>query len=210
MKRRAQPRRASAEALAAVYDRATRGSSGRQPVANLFDATGDPLAIGAPEAAAFTYGLHSAPRPNVALRHLFDATFGGPPDDAVSLALQLRADRAVWRELGGPLPLTVARSDLAAAEMAVALMAVRGTWLGASAPVPFGEAVDRVRKAMRKPALRIADGSTGNLMTIRPATGAMVPMPDRPGTYLPSAGAVVADNAYWRRRLADGDAVFAD
>ena len=41
-------------------------------------------------------------------------------------------------------------------------------------------------------------------ITVRPAAGRAVPDPDA-GDLLPGAGREVPDNAYWRRRLADGD-----
>lgn len=41
-------------------------------------------------------------------------------------------------------------------------------------------------------------------ITVRPAAGRAVPDPEA-GDLLPDAGREVPDNAYWRRRLADGD-----
>lgn len=41
-------------------------------------------------------------------------------------------------------------------------------------------------------------------ITVVPATGRAVPDPEA-GDLLPGAGREVPDNAYWRRRLADGD-----
>lgn len=207
---RSAPRLASSEALRAVYDRATRGAKTHPSVFSLADATGDPLAASSPEIAAAVHGIDRAPRPNVALRHLFEATFGSPFQGAVKLALRLRADRAVWRDLDGSLPLTMARSDLAAAEMAVALMAVRGSWIGAAAPVPFAEAVDRVRKAMRQTRPEVPAGDTGRTIVVKPAPGRLVPLPDRPGEYLLPEATAVPDTVYWRRRVADGDAIHAE
>lgn len=40
-------------------------------------------------------------------------------------------------------------------------------------------------------------------LTLKPADGARVRHPD--GTVLDPAGATVADNTYWRRRIADRD-----
>ena len=41
-------------------------------------------------------------------------------------------------------------------------------------------------------------------ITVVPAAGRAVPDPEA-GDLLPGAGREVPDNAYWRRRLADGD-----
>lgn len=41
-------------------------------------------------------------------------------------------------------------------------------------------------------------------ITVRPAPGRVVPDPEA-GDLLPAEGREVPDNAWWRRRLADGD-----
>lgn len=48
------------------------------------------------------------------------------------------------------------------------------------------------------------------LMYLKPAPGRVCPMPEKGGELLPDAGAEVPRNAWWQRRLADGDAVVVD
>ena len=43
-----------------------------------------------------------------------------------------------------------------------------------------------------------------------PAPGRACPMPEKGGELLPAKGAPVPLNAYWQRRINDGDAVKAD
>ncbi|MBA1195542.1 DUF2635 domain-containing protein [Pseudomonas plecoglossicida] len=42
---------------------------------------------------------------------------------------------------------------------------------------------------------------------LKPAPGRDCPMPHNPRELLPAAGATVPRNAYWERRIIDGDAV---
>lgn len=43
---------------------------------------------------------------------------------------------------------------------------------------------------------------------LKPARpGLLIPLPGKPGEYLPADGGVVPPDSYWRRRLKDGDAV---
>ena len=44
-------------------------------------------------------------------------------------------------------------------------------------------------------------------MRVKPVAGRACPMPERGGELLPDAGAAVPRDAYWQRRLDDGDAV---
>lgn len=44
-------------------------------------------------------------------------------------------------------------------------------------------------------------------MFVMPREGVLIPHPDRGFQNIPPEGAEVPDNAYWRRRIADGDAV---
>lgn len=42
---------------------------------------------------------------------------------------------------------------------------------------------------------------------VRPAAGLLQRMPDSPHEFLPEGGAEVEPNAFWHRRIADGDVV---
>ncbi|NMY73802.1 DUF2635 domain-containing protein [Pseudomonas sp. WS 5071] len=44
-------------------------------------------------------------------------------------------------------------------------------------------------------------------MYLKPAQGRDVPDPEKGGELLPETGAQVPHNAYWQRRINDGDAV---
>lgn len=44
-------------------------------------------------------------------------------------------------------------------------------------------------------------------MNLKPAPGRACPMPHNPRDLLPAGGATVPRNAYWERRVSDGDAV---
>lgn len=44
-------------------------------------------------------------------------------------------------------------------------------------------------------------------MTLKPAPGRVCPMPEKGGELLPAEGATVPRNAYWQRRVLDGDAL---
>lgn len=44
-------------------------------------------------------------------------------------------------------------------------------------------------------------------INLKPALGRACPMPHNPRELLPAAGAPVPRNAYWERRISDGDAV---
>ncbi|AUY37138.1 DUF2635 domain-containing protein [Pseudomonas sp. PONIH3] len=44
-------------------------------------------------------------------------------------------------------------------------------------------------------------------MHLKPAPGRDCPLPDQPGKYLPAEGAAVPRDAYWERRILDGDAL---
>lgn len=43
-------------------------------------------------------------------------------------------------------------------------------------------------------------------MNLKPAAGRACPMPEKPIELLPDGGATVPRNAYWVRRVLDGDA----
>ncbi|MFG0631444.1 DUF2635 domain-containing protein [Pseudomonas sp. xss_2] len=45
------------------------------------------------------------------------------------------------------------------------------------------------------------------IMNLKPAPGRECPMPHNPRELLPAGGAAVPINAYWQRRVLDGDAV---
>ncbi|MFV3383118.1 DUF2635 domain-containing protein [Pseudomonas sp. NY15354] len=45
------------------------------------------------------------------------------------------------------------------------------------------------------------------MITVKPAPGRACPMPEKGGELLPEAGDTVPHNAYWQRRIADGDAL---
>jgi hypothetical protein len=211
-------RAAASEALAAVYKAATH----LKPIdpRNLAEATGDPLADTKPDKAALAYGIADAPRPRVALRKVREAVYGDALGDTVAVARDLLDRRAVWASIrarpadpASEIPIAArATSAVAAAEMAVTLLATRGTWIGVKAPLPFREAVDRVRKAMARHASHVATGDTGRTLQVRPVmlpdgTPACIRMPDRAWDVLPPEGTNVPDNRYWRRRLKDGDVI---
>lgn len=44
-------------------------------------------------------------------------------------------------------------------------------------------------------------------MNLKPAPGRACPIPEKPGELLPAEGAEVPRNAYWVRRVQDGDAL---
>lgn len=44
-------------------------------------------------------------------------------------------------------------------------------------------------------------------INLKPAPGRECPMPHNPRELLPAGGASVPRNAYWERRISDGDAV---
>ena len=44
-------------------------------------------------------------------------------------------------------------------------------------------------------------------MVVKPAPGMKIRMPDNPREFLPTTGAEVERNAFWVRRLRDGDAI---
>jgi hypothetical protein len=46
-----------------------------------------------------------------------------------------------------------------------------------------------------------------NTIHLKPAPGRDCPMPSQPGQYLPAEGAAVPRDAYWERRVIDGDAL---
>ncbi|MDR2309294.1 MAG: DUF2635 domain-containing protein [Paucimonas sp.] len=46
-----------------------------------------------------------------------------------------------------------------------------------------------------------------NTIHLKPAPGRDCPLPDQPGKYLPAEGATVPRDAYWERRIIDGDAL---
>ncbi|MFG0272683.1 DUF2635 domain-containing protein [Pseudomonas sp. zjy_14] len=47
-------------------------------------------------------------------------------------------------------------------------------------------------------------------MTLKPAPGRACPMPEKGGELLPAEGAPVPRNAYWQRRVLDGDAIVVE
>ncbi|MBM3106189.1 DUF2635 domain-containing protein [Pseudomonas sp. V1] len=49
-----------------------------------------------------------------------------------------------------------------------------------------------------------------NLIHVTPAPGRVCPMPEKGGQLLPEAGDKVPRDAYWQRRINDGDAIRAD
>ncbi|WP_433884888.1 DUF2635 domain-containing protein [Pseudomonas vranovensis] len=46
-----------------------------------------------------------------------------------------------------------------------------------------------------------------NLIHVKPAPGRLCPMPEKGGQLLPEAGDKVPRDAYWQRRISDGDVV---
>ncbi|WP_258594280.1 DUF2635 domain-containing protein [Pseudomonas sp. B21-035] len=46
-----------------------------------------------------------------------------------------------------------------------------------------------------------------NLIHVKPVPGRFCPMPEKGGQLLPEAGDKVPHDAYWQRRINDGDAV---
>ncbi|MNN22057.1 hypothetical protein D3C81_1354000 [compost metagenome] len=46
-----------------------------------------------------------------------------------------------------------------------------------------------------------------NLIYVKPAPGRLCPMPEKGGQLLPEAGDKVPRDAYWQRRISDGDVV---
>lgn len=48
------------------------------------------------------------------------------------------------------------------------------------------------------------------LIQLKPAPGRACPMPEKGGELLPEAGDTVPHNAYWQRRIADGDAMLVE
>lgn len=49
-----------------------------------------------------------------------------------------------------------------------------------------------------------------SLIHLKPGPGRACPMPEKGGELLPDEGAKVPHNAWWQRRLADGDAVVVE
>ena len=187
--------------LRARYDTAVMGKR-RSPAwvepADLFNATGDPLAEQDPVLAARVYGLSDAARPNVALRRIHADMFGD--------SLSGLADMAIWfQEHRG-------WSALRSAGEAVALAAERGTWIGNKAPVSFDRAVELIRKAVGRAhalgRLRYQpQGWTGRRLFVVPVPDRLVtvPAPAPPRTRLPKEGGWVKDDSYWRRCIRSGD-----
>jgi len=189
------------DALRARYDRATAGR--RRPLKRsdldpLFIATGDPLVLEDRAKAVRVYGLLDAKRPSVALRRIKAESYG---DDLHGLVLMGRHYQARgW-------------SALRAAGEAVALAAERGAWIGLHAAVSFDHAVEQVRKALlREQRHRLVPphppGWTGAYMKVRPFPGMVIHLLTAPPrTVMPEDGSLVRDDAFWRRRLQDGDVV---
>ena len=187
--------------LRACYDVAVagrrRGSTWIE-LLDLFNATGDPLARQNPDLAARTYGLSSSARPNVTLRRIRAQTFGDPLSCLVDMAIWFH-ERHGW-------------SVLHSAGEAVALAAIRGTWLGNKAPMSFDRAVELTRKAVGHARtlgrLRYQPhGWTGHYLFVTPAPDRLVtvPAPAPPRTRLPLQGSWVKDDAYWRHCIQSGD-----
>lgn len=186
------------DALRKRYEVATRGQR-RKPVAvkdPLYAATGDPLVLKDRSTAEKVYKVAGAKRPHVAIRKLAETVYGGALYGVVGIADFFITHRR-W-------------SALKAAAEAVALAAERGTWIGVHAPVSFEKAIDVVRREVasrRRTAERPYDnlGWTGQNIFVVPAPEARLRMPSNPEEILPDQGALVPDNAFWRRRVKDGD-----
>jgi hypothetical protein len=188
------------------YNDATRGKRrsralGHAPNDLLFEASGDPIALQDPEAAARLYGFAGAPRPLSVLRRIRAETFGDELSGLTDLAIWFQNHRG-W-------------SALRSAGEAVALAAEQGTWVGIRAPVSFGHVVEAVRKSVAKakrlgPSRYQPQGWTGTMLFVRPAVGRLVSLPaSPPRTRLPAEVMLVRDDAYWRRRVRDGDAILS-
>ena len=187
--------------LRALYDAAVmgkrRGITWLEP-ADLFAATGDPLAEQNYPLAAHIYGVTLATRPVVTLRRIQAETFGDALTSLTDLAIWFQ-DHKGW-------------SAIRSSREAAVLAGERGTWIGVKAPVSFERAVDLVRKsvgkarALGRPRYQPV-GRTGQQMFVVPAPDRLVAMPAPlpPRTYLSSDGTWVQDDAYWRRRLRDQD-----
>ena len=160
----------------------------------LHEEIGDPLALEDPGLALSAYDLDDAPRPLAAMRRVRGDVWGDSLDAIAGLAVAYAQLRPGW-------------SKPRVAEEAVALAAERGTWLGVSAPVSFGKAVDAVYREMLTPRRHDDPGDTGRTVFVMPAAPSLrLPYPDS-RQMLPPDGAVVPDTSYWRRRLADGSVV---
>jgi hypothetical protein len=195
----------SSDQLKQRYDDATKGcrsvTRGEDALDPLYRATGDPLVLASPALARRVYGMDTAKRPNVVLRHIHARSWGSNLDSVVSMARQFQRLRG-W-------------SALRAAGEAVALAAERKCWIGIGAPVSFDHAVDLVRKGILRSVRTNRDlgdplGWTGKYCFVKSASGCLVSRPDRPRAWIAEEGERVRDDAYWRRLLADGDVIESD
>ena len=191
---------AEIDALRARYPAATAGRAPAREehadrAAALHAATGDPLALSDPAAAARLYGVDSAPRPAVRLRALALAIYGDPVANVARFARVLMRRRGL--------------SAKAAAEAAVVIVAEpsRNTMIGVHAPASFDVAAESVRKAIpdqQQPDHAVGD--TGAVLLVRPGDGRRVRDPVTMAVLGPTP-ARVPDTLYWRRRAACGDVI---
>jgi len=174
-----------------------RGPKWQDPT-TLFDATGDPLVLQNPVLAAELYGLSTALRPNVTLRHVRAKTFGDSFSSLVDMAIWFQEHRR-W-------------SALRSAGEAAVLAAERGTWIGNKVPVSFDRAVELIRKGVGRARslghLRYQPHAwSGDCLFVVPVPGRLIriPAPAPPRSSLPEDGAWVKDDSFWRRCIRSGD-----
>lgn len=173
---------------------------------DLYAATGDPLARDNPNIAKDTYGIETAPRPSRRLSEIRSLAFGDELDAILNYVETLNHNiAALDRNKSENIPSTT-RELIADA---VATFAERGTFIGGKAPVSFSRAIraafDHLAKRKDREDRRAQLGDTGRKLQVRPAVAGSIILDPITGEKLPAEGASVPDNAFWRRRIDQGD-----
>ena len=158
--------------------------------------THDPLFNTDPVGALKAYGLASASRPSKAIQAFNKEMWG---DEAGRIA-QYAVSFA--RNTGISLRYAIADGIFRSAESGQFIR-------NGGVPVTFERAIRVVYATMKAdPKRGAARGDTGRKLFVKPAApGAIVRQPDRGMRPLAQEGEWVADNAFWRRRLAAGAVV---
>jgi len=194
----------------------------------LFEATGDPLALTEPDLAAQVYGLTEASRPSVALRKLRAAIFMNSTIPGLGLGLWLMERRGYSARRAAQEAVVLAaerghfqtHAPTAAEEERLRWPIIRderrlksvieaGGYGGAAMVAPFDTAVQRLQEAIIFYSRRQSDaqiGDTGRRLLVRIPDGITLRDP-MTLERLPPGEHDVPDILYWRKRIAEGDAL---
>ena len=210
-KPRGRPRKAQdnyEEVCAKRYAAARRAKLSGKGSLSLHAATGDPLARDNEKEAGKVYELDGAKRPSYRMKEIRALAWGDSLDILVDYVLSFERNiGANERKKSGHLPST--RRELIAD--AIATFAERGSFIGDASPISFSGAMratyERIEKQQEMIESREKLGDTGRTLQVRPAIAGSIVLDPETWRELPATGATVLDNAFWRRRIEQGDVI---